>query len=49
LINKALRKIKESKFGRCESCGKEIPFERLEIRPQAVMCITCKAKKEKEE
>lgn len=50
LINKALKKIKEGKkYGLCESCGKEIPFERLEIRPQAVLCITCKTKKEKEE
>lgn len=49
LINKALRKIKEGKYGLCESCGQEIPFERLEIRPQAVMCISCKSEIEKEQ
>lgn len=49
LVNKALRKIKDGKYGLCESCGKEIPFERLEIRPQSIMCIACKAKNEKEE
>ncbi|MFH1183136.1 MAG: TraR/DksA family transcriptional regulator [Candidatus Moraniibacteriota bacterium] len=47
-INKALKKIKDGKYGYCEACKKEIPFERLEIRPQSVMCISCKAKNEKE-
>lgn len=49
LINKALKKIEENKYGRCESCGQEIPFGRLEIRPQALLCISCKSKKEKGE
>jgi len=49
LINKALKKIEDKKYGLCESCGKEIPFGRLEIRPQSLLCISCKAKKEKEE
>jgi len=49
LIKKALKKIKDGRYGLCESCGKEIPFERLAIRPHSVMCIACKAKKEKEE
>jgi len=45
-INKALGKIEKGKFGICESCGKNINFERLKIRPQAAMCIECKSKKE---
>lgn len=49
LINKALKKIKDGKYGFCEICGKEIPFERLEVRPQSVMCVDCKSKNEKEE
>jgi len=49
LIKKALKKIEDKKYGLCESCGQEIPFGRLEIRPQALLCISCKAKKEKEE
>ena len=49
LINKALKKIEEKKYGTCEACGQEIPFGRLEIRPQAVLCISCKSKKEKGE
>jgi len=49
LIKKALKKIEDKKYGLCESCGQEIPFGRLEIRPQSVLCISCKAKKEKEQ
>lgn len=49
LTKKALKKIEDNKYGLCESCGQEIPFGRLEIRPQSVLCISCKAKKEKEE
>jgi len=48
-INKALKKIEDKKYGLCEVCGQEIPYGRLEIRPQAVMCIACKSKKEKGE
>ena len=48
-INKALKKFKGNKYGFCEVCGKEIPYGRLEIRPQSVMCIDCKSKKEKSE
>jgi RNA polymerase-binding transcription factor DksA len=48
LIKNALKKIEDNKYGLCESCGQEIPFGRLEIRPQSVLCISCMAKKEKE-
>lgn len=47
LIQKALRKMDKGKYGICESCKKEIPYGRLEIRPQSLLCITCKSKKEK--
>ncbi|MBM3256128.1 MAG: hypothetical protein FJZ04_01505 [Candidatus Moranbacteria bacterium] len=48
LIQKALRKIEQGKYGVCESCQQEIPFGRLEIRPQSILCISCKSKKEKQ-
>ena len=48
LINEALEKIASGKYGFCENCQQEIPYERLEIRPQAVMCIVCKSQKEQE-
>ncbi len=46
LINKALNKIKEGTYGQCENCGEAIPLERLEIRPQAQLCVSCKGKSE---
>ncbi len=41
-ILKALAKIEDGTYGRCESCGKEIPVERLEAVPAASLCVTCK-------
>src|SRR6266581_4498056 len=34
------------KFGKCEQCGEEIGFERLDALPHARLCIKCKAKEE---
>ncbi|HUZ78794.1 MAG TPA: TraR/DksA C4-type zinc finger protein [Chloroflexota bacterium] len=45
-INHALHRIDEGTYGVCENCGQPIPVERLEIRPQATLCITCKSKLE---
>lgn len=41
-INEALEKIKEGTYGKCAQCGKDIPAERLEIRPTSIYCIDCK-------
>jgi len=38
----ALRKLDEGTYGKCESCGKEIPPERLEAVPAATLCVSCK-------
>ena len=40
----ALRKIKASKYGKCEKCGKNISLERLKACPEARLCIKCQAK-----
>lgn len=40
-INKALEKIKDGTYGRCEKCGKEINSKRLEIMPEARVCREC--------
>ena len=40
-INAALLRIKKNKYGICEKCGKEIPFERLKISPEARFCLKC--------
>jgi len=41
-IDAALKKMEEGTYGKCESCGQDIPFERLEARPTATLCVTCK-------
>ena len=42
-VNRALEKIEQGTYGRCDSCGKAIPAERLEILPQASLCVSCKS------
>lgn len=41
-IDGALARMEKGTYGRCESCGHDIPFERLEARPTATLCVTCK-------
>ncbi|MBA2564232.1 MAG: TraR/DksA C4-type zinc finger protein [Gemmatimonadetes bacterium] len=47
-IDEALRRLyrDEDGFGRCETCGEEINWERLEAIPHARLCIVCKAAEE---
>ena len=40
-IEHAMKKIKDGTFGLCETCGKEIDSKRLELLPQAKLCIEC--------
>ncbi len=40
-INRAKEKIKDGTFGLCESCGEAIDPKRLELLPQAKLCIDC--------
>jgi RNA polymerase-binding protein DksA len=47
LIDSALSRIKNGRYGLCMKCGKKIPEERLEAIPYALMCIACKTSEEK--
>ena len=47
LIDSALTRIKQSKYGLCVKCGKRIPHDRLEAIPYALMCIECKSEEER--
>jgi YteA family regulatory protein len=38
-IDDALKAIEDSTYGKCEECGKEIPFERLEAVPYTLYCV----------
>lgn len=43
-INKALKNIKDGKYGVCKYCGKPIDERRLMIRPTSSSCVDCKKK-----
>jgi len=40
-IDVALRKISKNQYGKCESCGEEIPQARLKLIPEAANCLEC--------
>jgi RNA polymerase-binding transcription factor DksA len=40
-IGAALDRIEKGSFGKCESCNKSIPLERLEALPYARHCVPC--------
>lgn len=42
-IDRAIEKIHDGTYGKCESCGKHIPKERLKALPQAALCVQCKS------
>jgi len=47
LIDSALSRIKNGRYGLCMRCGKKIKIERLEAIPYALMCIDCKNNEER--
>ena len=46
-IDNALDRINKGTYGRCVKCGKEIPQERLEVLPYALMCVNCASAQER--
>ena len=46
-IQTALKLIEKGGYGTCTRCGKEIEIERLEVKPDATMCITCQQEVER--
>lgn len=40
-LRDALSKVDSPTYGICPLCRKEIPFERLEAIPDAVLCVSC--------
>ncbi len=48
-IDEALRRIAEGSFGKCKICEEEIELKRLEARPTATHCVTCKEEQERVE
>ena len=40
-IKAALERMESGTYGKCQNCGQDIPFERLEARPAAPLCVNC--------
>lgn len=40
-VNRALDRIEKGTYGECVRCGSDIAPERLEVRPEAALCIAC--------
>lgn len=40
-IERAIKAIREGRYGKCESCSKSIPVERLRALPYTSHCVTC--------
>jgi DnaK suppressor protein len=40
-LERALAKVEEGSYGRCDNCGKPIAPGRLEAAPESVLCIDC--------
>ena len=41
-IDAALERVDAGTYGQCEACGKAIPHARLEVVPEATLCVGCK-------
>ena len=46
-IDAALRSIEKGQYGTCEHCGQAIELERLEVKPDATLCIRCQQEVER--
>jgi DnaK suppressor protein len=40
-LERALAKLDEGSYGRCDSCGSPIAPGRLEVAPESAVCIDC--------
>lgn len=46
-IDTALKVIESGSYGVCTRCGKAIEPERLEIKPDAILCVSCQGEVER--
>jgi DnaK suppressor protein len=45
-VRTALGRVDDGTYGRCVDCGRELPDERLEVRPEAERCVDCQQRAE---
>ncbi len=43
-VKRALARIEDGDYGECVRCGGDINPKRLEVRPEAALCIHCASK-----
>ena len=46
-IQAALRSIEKGSYGTCARCGKPIEPGRLEVKPDATLCVSCQSEVER--
>jgi DnaK suppressor protein len=46
LVERALERMGEGRYGKCEDCAKQIPARRLQALPYATTCIRCQRRQE---
>lgn len=44
-VESALARLSDGIYGICESCGRPVPFERLEAIPQVRFCVACPSRR----
>jgi len=45
-LDDALQRLRTPGYGRCVDCGAAIPFDRLQLQPQALRCTDCQTAQE---
>ena len=48
-IQEAIKRTEDGTYGICEVCDEEITADRLEVRPETTLCISCKEEQEQVE
>ncbi len=46
-IEAALKRVRDGQYGICQDCGHPIGTGRLEIVPEATLCLACRSKAER--
>jgi phage/conjugal plasmid C-4 type zinc finger TraR family protein len=44
VVHRAIAKVADGSYGRCDDCGEPIESARLEALPTAIRCLSCQAK-----
>ncbi len=45
-IELAMKRIEDDEYGQCMQCGESIPFARLQVQPDASLCLACQSEAE---